>query len=645
MKTTTTKKIKSKFIFLKVISYLEENKVFNLIKYSKSFQDLIGVDMDIVKNKCNLANKDEYNNNLILLYKSIYTNKLSNEQFNEVVNYFNNYKNDSMKNQLLKDLTIKIINCKSFDILSKLNNIKKIFNLNIAVFYYDSYYDGVSDYDNNELKFQIDNLIYNEIYNDQQYINSLYDENTIVNTIANNFNKMNKLNINYSSIKFNYSGIDDIKYLKNSNINFNQISKLTFEKRNISDSDGCISCYERMLGQDNINNLNQIGKFFNEFFSLGIIENNLISLKLDLLNPLGIIYEIDPNIFEGVNKFNSLKYLHIDFGFNIIFELKLYNLKELELKTSKNIIFSENNIYKLQSLSLEDCSEELSKSFIQYQLPSLEKLKFINESIKLDNDILKKICLFKKLEKLEIEVSGYEENLNIEEKKNSIQEIAIKLKYLYAKLNLCKLQNTFCNLMQMTLDVKHYFGITRDLKVEFIENKKCKINNINIIANDSSFKLFIQSYESLEHISLNILDMSSTNFPFLNNNCNTVFESLKSIKLITVLKSVEDSEKIKKIINNILNNIDKVPNLREFELKIHSWIDTIKAPNMIDELSYKKLIKKILSLKLIKTVHLNYDESGEAYTRQELTEIFPEINYYRLNEVIIQKFKKEEKNK
>ena len=45
-------------------------------------------------------------------------------------------------------------------------------------------------------------------------------------------------------------------------------------------------------------------------------------------------------------------------------------------------------------------------------------------------NILKKICLFKKLEKLELEVSDFEKILNIEEKNNSIKEIILKLKNL-----------------------------------------------------------------------------------------------------------------------------------------------------------------------------------------------------------------------
>ena len=76
------------------------------------------------------------------------------------------------------------------------------------------------------------------------------------------FENLNNLNIKYSSIFYNLKDINKINYLKEININFNKIKKLTIENENDNEND------------------NKFNNYFDILFSFDNIENNLIYLKL-----------------------------------------------------------------------------------------------------------------------------------------------------------------------------------------------------------------------------------------------------------------------------------------------------------------------------------------------------------------------------
>ena len=157
---------------------------------------------------------------------------------------------------------------------------------------------------------------------------------------------------------------------------------------------------------------------------------------------------------------------------------------------------------------------------------------------------------------------------------------------------------------------------------------------------ESVIKFFIQSYENLESISLDFFYLDfKTNFPIFNNECNTIFKSLKSLRLCLHFKD-DPNNKLDSNINNLCENIDKMPNLREF---IFSGI------RIFNENSYKNFIKKILSLKLINRVKISYNlykpsNLNTIYTRKELKEMFPEAYFDKFKEISIARFSGEDKN-
>ena len=153
------------------------------------------------------------------------------------------------------------------------------------------------------------------------------------------FDKLNNSNIKYSSIFYNLKDINKINYLKEINIKFNQIKRLSLIIEN-----NYLDKYE------NKNNIIQkkLKNFFEILFSFNEIENNLI--YLDIKFKYSTI-NANPNLFESINNFKSLRYLYLEnFNFNKDFIIKLNLLKLLSIKSCKNFKLSEMNNENLKEL-------------------------------------------------------------------------------------------------------------------------------------------------------------------------------------------------------------------------------------------------------------------------------------------------------
>ena len=125
------------------------------------------------------------------------------------------------------------------------------------------------------------------------------------------FDKLNKLNIEYESIFYDYKDINNINYLKQININFNKIKKITLA----IEYDNNYYYYFNRKQKD----------FLEVLFSFKNIVNNLIYLDIKYK-----YYKINipPNLFENINNFKSLRYLFIEnVNFKEDFILKLNELK------------------------------------------------------------------------------------------------------------------------------------------------------------------------------------------------------------------------------------------------------------------------------------------------------------------------------
>ena len=202
--------IKSKHILNYILNYVEDkNFKYKLFLYSKKLQIKYDVKLIVLKENYlkklkfdldkylyiehNLFQKDilskEYNNFLI-------EKKLDKERIENILYEIFDKKEikdiDEEDADKIKDHE-KLINIESplFMILSKTRNFGKIFTIHISQKIIDEY----------KLK--------------DEYIKF--------------FDKLNNLNINYSSIFYNLEDINKISYLKEFNINFNKIKRFTIE--------------------------------------------------------------------------------------------------------------------------------------------------------------------------------------------------------------------------------------------------------------------------------------------------------------------------------------------------------------------------------------------------------------------------------
>ena len=171
--------------------------------------------------------------------------------------------------------------------------------------------------------------------------------------------------------------------------------------------------------------------------------------------------------------------------------------------------------------------------------------------------------------------------------------------------------------------------------VEIIENPKCKVNQFSI---DSflcmNIKFYIQSFENLISVNFNVstrFDISKNNFPLFNDNCKIIFKSLKSFQLIAegCYRIIFD------VLENLYNNLDKIPNLKSLVLKCND-------KHITKEFSIK-FIKKILSLKLNNidiylTNQYFFEKGHEKYSLNELKEIYSKFDINSFNHVCIRKF-------
>ena len=499
------------------------------------------------------------------------------------------------------------------------------------------------------------------------------------------FENLNKLNINYSSLKIyikDYNG----DFLKTLNINLNQIRRLTIYQ--LSDN------YE--------NKINYLYCNLEYIFSYKDLVNNLVYLEINLSIKKGYYfdyrYKLDINDMKIINNLKSLEQLILDnFNFIEILNLKLYNLKKLALFNSSNITFAKNsglsikeliihntviiqpstlfNLPKLEICDLDKCryiknyyyfSSKKFNGIIDFN--SLKNLKILKGNLNdfhifenslsesLDKKkIFEKLIKINTLKNIEIIFSELKDRkiIEIEEGSDSVISLYINwnIDYDY-DLKIYNFQEKFPNLNELKIHLISYiYDCKTELKIN--ENAKCKINKFSIkTINTKKIEFYCGPYTNLVDISFKldneILNLKEC-FPIFSDKCEIIFKSLTNFKFIfgKKFKKVKNyylnrSALNYNILNNIYNNIDSMPNLKSFIL-----ICVVKE---IDLELYEKIIKKLLLLEIINIkleIQKEWSDTlgemnneDELYTIKELKEKFPDLNkYYELNNIYIKKLK------
>ena len=369
-------KIKSLYIIKNIFNYIKDTNL-KLFLYSKYFQ-----------NKLNME----------IIYKEIYLKKIGFDLDKYLHIEQKQYKKDILNKKYDNFLLENKINRKKFEEdLYKIIESKQTKDIDEEIIDFTKYSEKLINIDSPlfEIVSKASNIeksytIYS-IYISQKNI----DEYKLKNDYIKFFDKMNKSNIKYSSIFYNFNDKNKINYLKELNIDFNKIKKLALIEDE-KDIDDYLDDSDEDEDKKNQNNNN----FFRTLFSFNNIDSNLIFLRIEFKDKC-ILF---PECFENINNFKLLKYLFIkSFHFNKNLNIKLSNLEILFSIDCRNIILSNNSNEKLKRLDLS--SHQISNINIleNKNFKELKALYLYDNNIS-DIKVLEKVK-FEKLEKLNLRCS------------------------------------------------------------------------------------------------------------------------------------------------------------------------------------------------------------------------------------------------
>ena len=637
-------KISSKYIISQVFMYIKDkNFSLKLFIHSKYFQSKLNIKLIDYKEQY-LEKRINYDNLIFINDDFIYYNgkkdlyqkelqrisleyKIDENTFIKFVSnyYINLYQNYYKKDNIYKYLKRIDLDSPLFESLSKIENFEKIFTIVIST-------EDIKNYE-------------------KQYLSNL-----------------NKLNTCYSL------EIKDMIYLKNLDINFNNIKYLRI-------------FFLKYFAYINF----EYNKYFNILFSLGNLKSNLIYLNLE--------GRVDTNPFssgllENINTLKSLEYLFLSYFEDTSLLLKLDNLKELYLERFSSIYFEKNIFLKLKNLTIKNCticiSPELDDLIIKTKCPLLEKCMLIDsfEDWKLSYDnfidfssitklkkyegnpeyfllinnnnplekvylsegivlyknddgeknILIKLCTIKTIKKMTLILRNidFKDISNIADINPSVKKIKI---FYSDKFDIQEeLQKKFPNLTDFGFQNSYDSEENNDTQIEILENSESKIINMKLyLMNNLINKFYCKSFSKLECIILDIcckIGDYQKFFPIFNNKCTVIFESLKVFHCYLYDYNLN-------ILNNLCNNINKMPNLKDFCL-------IFDCDTNVDKKFYINLIKEIISLKYIRIFNVNPErnlinieigkknkEENNLYTKDELSKLLPENNLDKLYEINI----------
>ena len=648
-----SEKINSKYIYQIIFSYIKiKSYKLNLFKYSKKYQKKFEIKLiDYIK---------EYLSNQNISFKSYFSFK---HNFNKVED---KTILKSKLNNYLNKLKLDFNSIEEFAIESYQEENGGRIKVDIYSPFFDSLLKKEISQHNFEIRIPIDKIENFELKND--YISACEKINN------------SEMNTNYPCVNFKYRNPDDINYLKDLKLNFNLIKQLKLKQiKN-----------EKEKENDNIEK-KSFDNFYKTLFSLPDIKNILVDLDLRIngdVNKIAI-----PNSFEEINNLKALKNLIIKgYSFENSFTLKLFDLKSLRLLNVTNISFDEANTFNLESLYLHKTQLKKSENLINF--PKLETFLFIDSSninsinlkemkcLKLfyidsyifstinNNDLaaltsLEEIQIFSNIKKIITTINNlllipkiktavlissdiYSEDVkNIEGENLSLENLYIrgvrnectlstiqklfpniKEVEIHSHLTEYDLSDCWCGTCRMELSGKCY-----NTNIIIKENQNCKTDKINIVGEGCrKMELFCNSYENLKEIRIELENqVSCITLPIFFDKDSTVFKSLN-----TFIFNISDKSKDKGLhvitLKNIYNYLDKMPNLKNFQIVCYSR-------NITKEF-YLEFVKKVLSINLdIIVLSVRFNIPGiKLYSRKELTEIYPNINHLDFSNIAIYKF-------
>ena len=649
--------INSNYLLNQIFYYIQdENIKLKLFFHSKSFQEKLGIKP--IDYKEGFLKKIKFNLDTYL-YKNIENDK---ETLNKSLQRF--LKKKKLNKKEIEKIVYDIYSNKKVKDIEEedINMIDENYYKLINVF--SPFFDILSRTDIFEKKYCI------------PIIEQSIEKYQLNNDYKNIFEQLNESNIKYTSLLLLFIDNNKINYLKDFNIDFNRIKSLSIVQ------DGIVNKNDKYL--------------LNTLFSFKNIENNLVYLKIYLTKEKKCKTDTDSfeniNNFKSIKylylsslcfdkpfllKLKNLKLLSIEVCENIglsedccsniqrirLAETKLYlNNEDKLFKTIKlpKIEFCDfydynmdyNSIFDLKNLKCLKNFIGKSIDFLQLESESLQIIGFIsyfkNESKDIEFKIIEKVLGLKKLNHLELSIFKINDNdiAAIHGENISLNNLFINWRNDIEKCILINLEKKFPNLSKIKIiipnedeDEDEDEDSSYNFKPSIIninENKNSKINKIYLDINKPNdlIQLDCGAFEKLVEILLIIqpcIKNLEACFPILGKNCQIIFKSLKVFYFKYEYLSIFDNT-IQNILENIYNNFEKMPNLKEFYLV---------CTCQISEEFYKKFLTKILSSNLNS---ICFDmKNNEKYSKSMLKEteiknIYQNFDRYQYQYIYINKF-------
>ena len=297
------------------------------------------------------------------------------------------------------------------------------------------------------------------------------------------------------------------------------------------------------------------------------------NFNLNLINLEYLEFNLCENIILTKNKYLNLKTLYLNENVNVKPKkiLKLPEIEECKINSNNlneqfNSIFDISSFNKLKQLEIE------TKDFLNLNLENitLEKLElYQNGDISKENEIkmIEKVLSIKSLKNIKFELNQIDINDISKIKGQNLYIIDIWINNNNNDKNdlfLYNIEKKFPNISQLT--VKCFNSSKNGITLEITPNHKSKIKEFSLKLNGySNIKFNIQPYENLEKVSLSsyreIINIKNV-LPIFDDKYKIIFNSLYHLDINYLVKNGISFD----ILNNIYNNIDNMPNLKEFSL-------------------------------------------------------------------------------
>ena len=499
-------------ILKKIFDFIKDNKFkYRLFVHSKHFQNLLGLDivdyenLYISKFKMELGEffKCEYDSN--------------SKSFNK--NCLKDIFDKKMKENKLDEKLIKKIITDNFEKIGKNmeEKCKPIYNIDVfSPLLYD-----ISTTKAFEKQFVI------EIQCD------IIEKFKLENDYKEIFDKLNKINANYSMISFIFKNYNDITLLKKLNINLSKIKKLSIKKKKENgnffdeekENEDKKEEYKKEEGKkeeekeegkneeeekqedkkrkenlyknsDTINLSSSPESLFKDLFSTNELYDNLSFLEIDIgkkkesasFYDKNSFISIESTCFDNLNNFKSLKYLslnYLKFKDNYTFNLK--TLENLNLAFCWNFEVTQNLCNNLKTFIFDWCNFVEPKSPLNF--PKLESYQYNDIKIKkpINYSSLNNLKIFRGnvFEFLLLKDSFLLNEIHLENKKVKQQTLTfIKEKEIFEKILLLKKLKTAEFFIKELDDDEILFIPGENISLENLifhwnnENKDCNIINL-----------------------------------------------------------------------------------------------------------------------------------------------------------------------